>query len=93
MVLDGVLAYGEGGLPATLPTAGAPLAERFAELRARAADIGRPLPTVTYYRAEADVEVIQRMRDAGVERVIFKLPTASQSETERALDKFAALMS
>jgi probable F420-dependent oxidoreductase len=49
--------------------------ERLAQLADVAADAGRPVPPVTMYLVRPDREVVAHYAAAGVERVVFLLPT------------------
>jgi probable F420-dependent oxidoreductase len=86
-VLDRVLRYGDGWFPNQRDG----LAERIAELRRRAAQDGRDHVPVTYFGAPSEPEVLRELEDAGVDRVLFMLPSAAPDEVERALDDAAAL--
>jgi hypothetical protein len=46
---------------------------------------------VTYFGAPFDPAVVRELEDAGVDRVLFMLPSAAPDEVERALDDAAAL--
>lgn len=46
---------------------------------------------MSVHAAPADHEVIARLADAGVERVLLDLPTLPEEETYRALDELAAV--
>jgi probable F420-dependent oxidoreductase len=87
-VLDRVLAYGD----IWMPNAEVRLAERIAELQERAAAAGRARVPVTYFGADRDAESIERLRDAGVDRILFYLPSADHATVEAALDELAALI-
>src|SRR5918911_2409618 len=84
-VLDRVLRYGDGWFP----NSRARLAERIAELRRRGAEEGRDRVPVTYFGAAIDAAVVEELAGAGVDRVLFMLPSAASSEVERAADAAA----
>jgi probable F420-dependent oxidoreductase len=86
-VIDRVLRYGDGWFPNRRDG----LAERIAELRRRGAEAGRDHVPVTYFGAPADPGALRELEHAGVDRVLFMLPSAAPSEVERALDEAAAL--
>jgi probable F420-dependent oxidoreductase len=102
-VLDRVLEYGDGWIPLRVPRDGLDaFGERVTELRTRAADAGRPRPTVTVYGGVPNAEALEDYAAAGVDRVLFELPdvvTAGEvgsdgrgtDATLRALDAYAAL--
>jgi probable F420-dependent oxidoreductase len=86
-VLDRVLRYGDGWFPNSRDR----LAGRIAELRRRGAEAGRDHVPVTYFGAPADPDVVRELDDAGVDRVLFMLPSGGRDEVERAADDAAAL--
>jgi probable F420-dependent oxidoreductase len=86
-VLDRVLRYGDGWFPNQRDG----LAERIAELRRRGEEAGRDRVPVTYFGAPPDPTVLRELEDAGVDRVLFMLPSVAGGELERALDDAAAL--
>jgi probable F420-dependent oxidoreductase len=87
-VLDRVLRYGDGWFPNRRER----LAERIAELRRRGAEAGRDHVPVTYFGAERDAAVARELEDAGVDRVLFMLPSGTPDEIERAMDEAAAVV-
>jgi probable F420-dependent oxidoreductase len=86
-VLDRVLRYGDHWMP----NREIDLETRIAELRARAADAGRPRPNVTYFGCDRDPAMVERLAAAGVDEALLMLPSASPDEVERAADEAAAL--
>lgn len=46
---------------------------------------------MTIYAVPGDHDVVARLADAGVDQVLFDLPTLPADETVRALDDFAAV--
>jgi probable F420-dependent oxidoreductase len=83
-VLDRVLEYGD----AWMPNHGAGIRERVGELRERA---DRDIATVVM-GPPCDVEVLAGYQDAGVDRVLFWLPSARRSVIEAELDRVEAVM-
>jgi probable F420-dependent oxidoreductase len=82
--------YGDGWFPIYQGDPDA-LVDDVAELRARAADLGRDLP-VTVMGAPADKDVLAKLADAGIERGLLELPRTDRDTTLRALDGRAALL-
>ncbi|MBV9414366.1 MAG: LLM class F420-dependent oxidoreductase [Solirubrobacterales bacterium] len=88
-VLDRVLAYGDEWAP---NRTGEELAERIAELNARAAEIGRGRIPVTVVGAAPDAAHIDGLREIGVDRVVFWLAQEGPDAVEDGLDRDAAVM-
>jgi len=82
-VLERVLAFGDGWLPGYT---GEDMFPRIAELQARAQ---RPLE-VDVLGAPCDAAVLERLRAAGVRRVMHWLPTGSRASVEAALEPWEA---
>ncbi|HEY0450520.1 TIGR03619 family F420-dependent LLM class oxidoreductase [Actinophytocola sp.] len=82
--------YADGWLP-IYPGDTEPLVAGIAELRGRAAELGRELP-VTVMNAPADVAALAVLADAGVDRVLLELPRADRDATMRTLDGHADLV-
>ena len=87
-VLDRVLRYGDGWFP----NREARLAERIAELQERAAAAGRGHIPVTYFGAPVEEGAIERLAGAGVDRIVFYLPSAAPGEVEATADRVAGLV-
>jgi len=86
--LERVLEYGDGWIP--IPGRGAvPLGEGTALLRRRAAEQGRPPIPVTVFGARAEPDVIAHYAGAGVDRVLFRLPSVPAPEALKLLDTYA----
>ena len=87
-VLDRVLAYGDEWLPNRIRSVKS-FAERIAELRERA---GRRVP-VTFFNAKPEQRALERLREAGVDGCIFRLPADPPEDVERRIDELAAFVS
>jgi probable F420-dependent oxidoreductase len=89
-VFDRVLELGDAWMPNTrnLET----LPRRIAELRDRAAEAGRDRVPVTYFGARGDDETLAALREAGVDRVLLRLPSAPADEVLPRLERFAGLI-
>jgi probable F420-dependent oxidoreductase len=90
-VIDRVLRYGDGWFPNSRDPAGDRLAERIAELRRRGEEAGRGRIGVTHFGTATDAAVVEELASAGVDRVLFMLPSAERAELERAADEAAAV--
>jgi probable F420-dependent oxidoreductase len=88
--LDRVLEYGDGWMP-TYRLGLDEIARRITELERRAAEAGRDRIPVSVYAVPGDRDVIARLADAGVGRVLFDLPTLPAEETYRTLDEFVTV--
>ena len=84
-VLDRVVAYGDEWIPNRIRSPEA-LAERIAELQRRAEAAGRERIPVTVFDAQPDQ--LERLRDAGVTRALFRLRPESPDAEQRQLDEF-----
>jgi probable F420-dependent oxidoreductase len=86
-VLDRVLRYGDGWIPNRISSVEW-LKERIDELRERA---GSHVP-VSFFGAKPEARALERLEWAGVDRIIFYVPShASVGEVEQQLDAYAAL--
>jgi probable F420-dependent oxidoreductase len=90
-VLDRVLRYGDGWFPNSRDPAADRLAERIAELRRRGEEAGRGRIPVTHFGTRIDAGFVEALARAGVDRVLFMLPSAERAEVERAADEAAAV--
>ncbi|MFL6119394.1 LLM class F420-dependent oxidoreductase [Actinophytocola sp.] len=79
--------YGDGWFP-IYPGEPGPLVADVAELRARAADLGRELP-VTVMNAPPDSDVLAELADAGIERALLELKPDGRDATLEVLDQCA----
>jgi alkanesulfonate monooxygenase SsuD/methylene tetrahydromethanopterin reductase-like flavin-dependent oxidoreductase (luciferase family) len=68
------------------------LAARIAELRTRADDAGRSMPSVTVIGATPDRESMDRFEAIGVDRAVINMPTANADESFTLLDQWAKLL-
>ena len=84
-VLDRVLRYGDGWFPNSRERLG----ERIAELRRRAEEAGRGRVPVTFFGAPIEPGVVEELAAAGVDRMLFMLPSAPPGEVEQAADAAA----
>jgi len=85
-----IVEYGDGWFP-VYPDDPAQLIGDIAELRARAADLGRQLP-VTVMNAPPEKDTLAKLADAGVERALLELKPADTDTTLRALDQQVGLL-
>jgi probable F420-dependent oxidoreductase len=86
--LDRVMEYGDGWIP--IPGRGAvPLGEGTARLAELAAERGRPPIPVTVFGARPEPDVIAHYAEAGVDRVLFRLPSVPTPEALKLLDTYA----
>jgi probable F420-dependent oxidoreductase len=83
-VLDRVVAYGDEWIPNRVKSP-EELGERIAELQRRAEDAGRERIPVTVFGARPDQ--LERLRDAGVTRALFRLRPEGPDEVQRELDE------
>jgi probable F420-dependent oxidoreductase len=86
-VLDRVLDFGDGWMPNHAPG----LIERIGELRRRAREAGREIP-VTVVAPPLKPEILEDYAGAGVDRVIFWLPSTRRAGVERALERVEGAM-
>jgi probable F420-dependent oxidoreductase len=88
--LERVMEYGDGWIP--IPGRGAvKLGEGTARLREMAEERGRPPVPVTVFGARPDPEVLEHYAEAGVDRVLFSLPSVPTPEALKHLDTYANL--
>lgn len=85
--LDRVLEYGDEWMP--IAGRGPDLAPRIAELRERAAVAGRGYIPVSVFGAPPRPTLVQAYKEIGVDRVIFRLPSADRETVLAELKKAA----
>jgi probable F420-dependent oxidoreductase len=93
---DRVLEYCDGWMPISGRAAPGPgLPEKIQALKARAEDVGRDPDSIdiTIFGVRPDPENVARMTDAGVDRVIFSLPSEEADTVTPLLDEYANLIS
>jgi probable F420-dependent oxidoreductase len=89
--LDRVLDYGDGWMP--IYGRGAQnLAAQIEELRRRGAEQGRDHISVTVFGVPRKPEAVARLAEAGVDEILFELPTESEPEALKRLDGIATLI-
>lgn len=87
---DRVLEFGDGWMPIFgVGTDG--IERKIAVLRGAAADVGRDGVSVTVFAVPGDSDVVARLDAAGVDRVLFALPTMPEDDSLHALDELAKL--
>jgi probable F420-dependent oxidoreductase len=89
-VLDRVLAFGDEWMPNQMDDE--EVAARVEELRARAVAVGRGHIPVTVVGMAPDAARIDRLSQAGVDRVVFWLPPESAEAVERGFDRYVGVM-
>jgi probable F420-dependent oxidoreductase len=89
--LDRVLEYGDGWMPVFALGVDEIIA-RIPELERRAKEAGRGRIPVTVYAVPGDRAAVERLAQAGVDRVLFDLPSLPPEETYRRLDEFVAVV-
>lgn len=89
---DRVVEYCDGWFPIGLMAAN--IEEKIAELKQKAESAGRDPNTisVTVALPQPDQNVVDRMASAGVERVIFFLPSAQSDKVMPVLDRYSKLI-
>ena len=88
-VLDRVLGYGDEWMPNRVPPEDLP--GRIEELQRRAAEAGRGQIPVTWSGAKPDPAEVERLIDAGVDRITFYVKPEDAGQVERALDRYGEL--
>ncbi len=84
-VLERVVRFGDGWMPNRVGDVD-DLRQRVDELQRLASEAGRERIPVTLYGGSKDPEVVKRYPDAGVDRCVFWLPSATGDELERKLE-------
>ncbi|MQF90771.1 MAG: LLM class F420-dependent oxidoreductase [SAR202 cluster bacterium] len=93
---DRVIDYCDGWIPIGSRSSGGPsLAEKIVLLKRQAEDAGRDPDSlnITNFGIRPDPELIARLDEAGVDRVIFTLPSQEQDEVTPLIDECAKLIS
>jgi probable F420-dependent oxidoreductase len=85
--LERVVEFGDGWIPTPGPGA-VRITEGVAQLRAMAADRGRPAPSVTVFAGRPDQSVLERYAEAGIDRCVLMLPPQPAAETLARLDRY-----
>ena len=88
------IAYGDGWIPHAKRPAYDSVIDKLSEFRKMAKLAGRnpdSLP-ITVFGVEDDLTTLPRNRDAGVQRVVFSLPSSSEKDILLLLDKYSSLM-
>jgi len=85
-----VVRFGDGWIP-NPETRLSQLPGRIEDLRRLADEAGRERIPVTFYGLKPDAEALERYAEAGVDRGIFFLPSASREELEPVLDHYTKL--
>jgi probable F420-dependent oxidoreductase len=90
------IAYGDGWVPhATRPEyGGSDVLEHLPKFREMAKAAGRDpaeIP-ITTFNTPGDVDTLKRFRDAGIDRVVFSIPSEDAAKSLATLDKLAAAM-
>jgi probable F420-dependent oxidoreductase len=89
-VLDRVLAYGDEWMPNRVSLEELP--GRIQELRTRGEGAGRDRIPVGYFGPKPEPEVLDRLRDAGVDRCILYVKPEDAGQVERRLDRYVELI-
>lgn len=92
---DRVIDYCDGWMPIAFAAAPGPsLADKIATLRRRAEEAGRDpgAISVTMFGARPDRDVVARMEETGVDRVLFFVPPEGRDTVVQFLDRYAELI-
>ena len=84
-----VVEYCDGWMPGG--SSGADLTGRIERLRRLAAEAGRPRPLVTVWGCPERAEVLERHAAAGIDRVLFEIPSEPEAQLVPRLERLAAL--
>jgi hypothetical protein len=85
------LDYGDGWIP-SFALSDVPLATRVSQLRDRAAALGRPAPHVAVTSVPADPKSIEDLASAGIDEVVFRLPTEPRDVVLEAVGRLNQLI-
>jgi alkanesulfonate monooxygenase SsuD/methylene tetrahydromethanopterin reductase-like flavin-dependent oxidoreductase (luciferase family) len=88
-VLDRVLAYGDEWMPNVGREGIDELAARVRELRERASAAGRDGIRVSGFGAPRDVESVERLRDAGFDRLFWYVPPEPREQAAPRVERYA----
>ena len=92
---DRVVEFCDGWMPISArPAQGPSLREKIAMLKRQAEDSGRDPDSIqiTVFGTRPDADIIQRLEDDGVERVIFTLPSEEKDQVLPLIDQCAGLI-
>jgi probable F420-dependent oxidoreductase len=90
--LERVVRYGDAWMPNNRGDTAETLKEKIPRLQRMAADAGRePIP-VTLFAAPPDAPKLEALRETGVERFIFTMPTVGRDEALKLLDSHTKVM-
>jgi probable F420-dependent oxidoreductase len=89
--LQRVVRYGDGWMPLAMYDSASmdEFKKRIVELRRLAAEAGRAQIPVTVGSVPPQIDSINRYEEAGVERILFWLPSTGKDETMSILERFA----
>ena len=93
---DRVVEYCDGWMPiGSRNSGGASLAEKIVLLKRQASEAGRDPESldITSFGVRPDPELVARLKEAGVKRIIFTLPSAEQAQVTPIIDECARLIS
>ena len=92
---DRVIEYCDGWMPiGGRRPEGPSLGEKITQLRRQAEDAGRDPASisVSIFGTRPDGDMVNRMKEAGVDRVVFGLPSANRDTVVPLIDEYAKLM-
>ena len=92
---DRVIEYCDGWMPiGGRRSEGPSLGEKITQLRRQAEDAGRDPASisVSIFGTRPDRDMVNRMKEAGVDRVVFGLPSANRDTVVPLIDEYAKLM-
>jgi alkanesulfonate monooxygenase SsuD/methylene tetrahydromethanopterin reductase-like flavin-dependent oxidoreductase (luciferase family) len=92
---DRVVEYCDGWMPVGSGAPGGPsMAEKIALLKRQASEAGRDPASISIssFGTQPDPDIIRGMEAAGVERVVFSLPSVEREEVLPLIDEYAKLI-